>query len=88
MKRGDYAGKFKRYNEQIEAKILEYIGEYIRIHGYSPSYREIGQGVGLRSASTVHNHMMRGFDRGEIETDLPDRFSVPRAFRIARGGEQ
>lgn len=85
MNRSDYLIKCTKHSEKMESKMMKYIDEYIRIHGYAPSLREIGDGVGLRGVSSVHNHMKRLFDQGKIETDLPDRFSVPRAFRIARG---
>ena len=85
MNRVDYLSRCNRYSELMEANMMEFIEEYFRIHGYAPSYREIGQGVGLRGTSSVYYHMKRLFDQGKIETDLPDRFSVPRAFRIARG---
>lgn len=37
--------------------ILEFIGEQIRLRGYPPSVREIGEAVGLTSSSTVHAHL-------------------------------
>jgi repressor LexA len=38
-------------------QILEFIAEQIRVRGYPPSVREIGQAVGLTSSSTVHTHL-------------------------------
>lgn len=35
-------------------KILAFIQNFIRENGYSPSVREIGDGVGLKSTSSVH----------------------------------
>ena len=37
--------------------ILEYVNQFILENGYSPSVREIGAAVGLKSPSTVHFHI-------------------------------
>lgn len=37
--------------------ILEFIDEQLRIRGFPPSVREIGEAVGLTSSSTVHAHL-------------------------------
>jgi repressor LexA len=42
-----------------QKQILDYIKEKISQSGYPPSVREIGQAVGLRSSSTVYNHLLR-----------------------------
>ncbi len=49
--------KKKLGSRQLE--ILEFIRKNIREKGYPPSVREIGKAVGLRSPSTVHNHLER-----------------------------
>ncbi len=42
--------------------VLSAIKSWIELNGYPPSVREIGQMVGLRSASTVHArlHSLKG----------------------------
>ena len=37
--------------------ILNYVNEFIQEHGYSPSVREIGAAVGLRSTASVSYHL-------------------------------
>jgi repressor LexA len=37
--------------------ILDFITEFIAKNGYAPSYREIGEGFGLSSVSTVAEHI-------------------------------
>lgn len=64
----------------LRKAILTYITEYIRLHGYSPSVREIGEGVGLKSSSSVQRHLQRMLESGELETDA--RFGTPRAIRV------
>lgn len=49
--------------------ILKFIIKYIQEHGYSPSVSEIGDGVGLKSKSSVHSHMKRMLEDGTLETD-------------------
>lgn len=65
---------------EIRAKIKEAIILYMEQHGYAPTIREIGQMVGLSSTSSVHNHLIRMIDNGELETD--DKVGSPRAIRV------
>ena len=52
-----------------QAETLEFIKKYMVSHGYPPSVREIGAGMGLSSPATVHTHLkeleMKGFIRKE-----------------------
>lgn len=43
--------------EDKQKKILEFVTNYMNENGYPPSIREICQGVGLSSTSTVHAHL-------------------------------
>src|SRR6184192_2154814 len=52
-----------------EAKILDYIRYVTKVRNYPPSVREIGEAVGLRSSSTVHNHLNQLERRGLIRRD-------------------
>lgn len=45
--------------------ILSFIRDYISAHGYAPTLREIGAGVGLSSTSTVSQHLDR-MDRDRL----------------------
>lgn len=42
---------------QRQQQILQYVATCIRRSGYVPSVREVGRAVGLRSPSTVHQHL-------------------------------
>ena len=42
-----------------EKSILEFIRQKIWDSGFPPTVREIGEAVGLRSTSTVHNYLKR-----------------------------
>ena len=73
-------------NERIEqgicvrGKILGFIVGYLEEHGYPPTVREIGDGVGLKSKSSVHAHLTRMIADGVLETDAQER--SPRAIRV------
>ena len=55
------------YLTKRQRQILNFIGEFIHEHGYSPSLEEIGQGMNLSSLATVHKHLInlqaKGFMR-------------------------
>ncbi|MDQ0285745.1 repressor LexA [Desulfofundulus luciae] len=61
-----------------EKIILEVIKENIRTKGYPPSVREIGQIVGLKSSSTVHNYLKRLEHKGLLRRDP----TKPRALEL------
>lgn len=61
-------------------EILGFIITYIQEHGYSPSYKEIGEGVGLKSMSSVYSHVNKMLQTGMLETDAGE--SAPRALRV------
>ena len=48
-------------------EILHFIDSYKTEHGYAPTIREIGAGVGLASPSTVHGHLVRMEKKGLIK---------------------
>lgn len=52
---------------KMQQKIYDFIAQYIRTRGYSPSVREIGEAVGLKSPSTVHFHLKHLEEVGVIE---------------------
>jgi SOS-response transcriptional repressor LexA len=58
--------------------VYEYIREFIGKKGYPPSVREIGEGTGLASSSTVHAHMKQLENKGYIKCNP----SEPRALWV------
>lgn len=57
-------------------KILDYITQYIEAHGYAPTIREIAEGCGFRSTSTVAYHLNALEGAGLITR----RYHTPRAI--------
>ncbi|SDN68254.1 transcriptional repressor LexA [Allokutzneria albata] len=49
---------------QRQLQILATIRDWVQEHGYAPSTREIGEAVGLRSASSVSKHLASLEERG------------------------
>lgn len=50
---------------QVQA--LKFIEKFIQEHGYSPSYREISEGIPLSSVSNAHNLVRALVDQGKIK---------------------
>jgi len=40
-----------------QKELMDLLNNFIRRHGYSPSYEEIASGLGLASLATVHKHI-------------------------------
>lgn len=66
-----------------QAEILAFIEDHVARHGYPPTVREIGTGVGLASPSTVHRHLEKLEQGGHLTRDP----SKPRAMLVGiKGG--
>ena len=61
-----------------QKEIFDYIGRYLRKHGYPPTVREIGSAVGLHSSSTVHAHLAKLESLGVLRRDP----TKPRAIEV------
>ena len=69
------------HGKQIRLRIQQAIIEYTQQHGYSPTFQEIGDMVGLSSKANISAHIIIMLDTGMLETDaeLP---GTPRAMRV------
>ena len=70
----------KRVNHGKTEQILEFIREFCTSHGFSPTIREIGKGVGLQSTSTVAGYLSR-MTRDGLITSIP---GTPRSIQTAK----
>ena len=61
-----------------QKEIFDFIGRYLKQHGYPPTVREIGEAVGLRSPSTVHAHLAQLERAGVLKRDP----TKPRAIEL------
>jgi len=50
-----------------QREVMDFIAAFLRERGYSPSFEEIGRGMGLSSLATIHKHVstleLKGFLR-------------------------
>lgn len=53
--------------------VLDFIKKFAAEHGYPPSIREIGQGLGLSSPATVHTHVRKLCNAGYLKVN-PNKF--------------
>ena len=63
----------------VPQRILGYISDYDRQHGFSPTIREICAGIGICSVSTVHRHIIRLKEQGILIETKP---GSPRSLAI------
>lgn len=49
-----------------QRRVIDYIGSFQELNGYSPSYEEIADGLGYRSKGTVHKHLKHLVEKGMI----------------------
>ena len=61
-----------------QQEIFDYVKRYLGEHGYPPTVRDIGSGVGLTSSSTVHAHLANLEKAGVIKRDP----TKPRALEL------
>lgn len=61
-----------------QAQILNFIRDFTAKHGYAPTIREIGNGVGLASSSTTHTHVENLKRKGMLTVE----YDKPRTIRL------
>ena len=71
-------------------QIRDYIVQYTIAHGWPPSVREIGEGVGLESKSSVHLHLKPMADAGIIKMvpGQPRCIAVPGLENVWEGDSE
>lgn len=69
--------RFTRSNvDDTVNRIYEFIVDYIRKEGYPPAVRDICEGIGIRSTSTIHGHLRRLQQAGRIEYQAGKRRAI------------
>lgn len=61
--------------------VAKYVGTYVKANGFAPSYDEIASALGLKSRSSVGQHVQNLLERGVL-TNLPRK---ARSLRLADG---
>jgi len=52
-----------------QREVLDFISKFVEKHGYSPSFEEIGKGMGLSSLATIHKHLTNLEKKGMLKRD-------------------
>jgi repressor LexA len=52
-----------------QRQVYDYISDFVQRNGYSPSFQEIGEGIGLSSLATVHKHISNLEKKGLLTRD-------------------
>jgi repressor LexA len=52
-----------------QRQVYDFISNFVQSHGYSPSFEEIGNGMGLSSLATVHKHISNLEKKGLLKRD-------------------
>src|SRR5512143_3082600 len=52
-----------------QRQVYDFIYDFSQTQGYSPSYEEIGEGLGLSSLATVHKHITNLEQKGLLKRD-------------------
>ena len=75
-----------------QRQVYDFIANFVQSHGYSPSFEEIGGGLGLSSLATVHKHitnlekkglLRRDYNRSRSIDVLPPRGQLKRSMSLA-----
>ncbi len=52
-----------------QRQVYDFISSFVQTNGYSPSFEEIGDGLGLSSLATVHKHISNLEKKGLLKRD-------------------
>jgi repressor LexA len=75
-----------------QRQVYDFLAAFVQKHGYSPSFEEIGAGMGLSSLATVHKHVTNLEKKGLLKRDyncsrsidvLPPRGQLKKAMAAA-----
>jgi repressor LexA len=77
-----------------QRQVYDYISDFVQKRGYSPSFEEIGEGLGLSSLATVHKHvsnlekkalLTRDYNRSRSIDLLPPKGRLKQAMSVNTG---
>src|SRR6266436_3084705 len=77
-----------------QREVYDFISDFVQRNQYSPSFEEIGEGLGLRSLATVHKHISNLEKKGLLSRDynrsrsidlLPPKGRLKQAMSVNSG---
>jgi repressor LexA len=63
-------GQKKMALTKRQRQVYDFIADFVARQGYSPSFEEIGAGLGLSSLATVHKHISNLEEKGLLKRDF------------------
>lgn len=63
-----------------QKQVLDFISDFVEKNGYSPSYEELAEGLGLASLATVHKHVLAL----ETKEYVTRSYNQSRSLEVAR----
>ncbi len=69
-----------------QQRVLNYIKNYIGVHGYAPSYREIQRGLGFKSLNAVAKHIKQLEQRGYVKNASDSHWRALELIPVNTGG--
>lgn len=60
--------RLTEHGNKTRRNIYDFIVEFIITHGYSPSFKEIAEGTGIKSTATIHDQLLMLEQMGKIHT--------------------
>lgn len=70
-----------------QSEILNFIKGFIQDEDYSPSYREIGEALGISSPSTIHQHIQTLKSKGYLDLDSNSPRSLELTSKVMKLGK-
>ncbi|OGF31679.1 repressor LexA [Candidatus Falkowbacteria bacterium RIFOXYD2_FULL_35_9] len=70
-----------------QSEILNFIKAFVQDNDYSPSYREIGEGLGLSSPATIHQHLQTLKSKGYLDIDPSSPRSLQMTSKVMKLGK-
>ncbi|HEY7352847.1 MAG TPA: transcriptional repressor LexA [Terriglobales bacterium] len=77
-----------------QRQVYDFIADFVQRNNYTPSYQEIGEGLGLSSLATVHKHITNLENKGLLSRDynrsrsidlLPPKGRMKQAMAVSTG---
>jgi repressor LexA len=72
------------YLTRKQRQVLDFLGQFIEFHGYSPSLEEIAEGLGLSALSTIHKHLKNLEAKGLLQR----RWNHSRSLELTEEGRR
>lgn len=70
-----------------QSEILDFIKSFVMDYDYAPSYREIGDAMGISSTATIHQHVQALKGKGFLRSDASEARSISLTKKVMKLGK-